>query len=320
MITKLIALIIIFLIPAITFSQECPVKENNELVKKHRIKTISVRLKSFEDWQKYDSVEVIRMEFGEDGRILREKIYELFDATFYSLEYKYAYNNSGQLLSKTGYTVYYPYRKRDSSYLNIVGYKPEIQKWTYEYDDSGKLTFEYKYSNAGDSLPVNSVEYHYNSEGQKNKAIFSLVNMPLSTTSSNRTEFYKYDNSGNLIEINAKMTNMDYNLLQTYKYDSEGNKIKYINQNGKTYNYIYEDNKLMTIEEINKDDSEWRIKKTYSYDELGCKTRQTTTVHSGAEWFEDYECNDKGLLSAEHWYTGKNGKKAFSFITEYTYF
>ena len=297
---------------------------DKKAIDKHHIKSISINFNSISDLKEHDSLEVTRVEFDKNGNITYEKYFRLFDVILYSEEFKYSYNDSGQLVEKIETQKEYPKTKQDSSLLDITGYDPSTTKWTYEYDKKGNLIKEFEFLNDDDENPTLSSIYEYDKKGNRIKGTFKNIRFPEQTSLSNRIELYKYNKNYQLISEKMNWTTSDVSHVVIIKYDEKGNKtfesrIHNDGARGNITKYKYQEGELLTIERYKLGEEEWFSKTTFEYSETGCKLKEITKRASGSEWFETFECNDKGLLESECWYT-KEGEKAFSFETEYEYY
>lgn len=307
-----------------SFSQDCPVVNDKDVIDKYHVKSVSINFNSISDLEEHDSLEVTRVEFDKNGNITYEKYFRLFDVILYSEEFKYSYNDFGQLIEKIEIQKEYPKTKQDSSLLDITGYDPSTTKWTSEYDKKGNLIKEFEFLNADDEHPTLSSIYEYDKKGNRIKGTFKNIRFPEQTSLSNRIELYEYNKNGQLISERMNWTTSNVSHVVTIKYNEKGNKtfesrIHNDGARGNIRKYKYQEDKLMNIERYKVGEEEWFSKTTFEYSETGCKSKGITKRASGSEWFETFECNDKGLLESEYWYT-EEGEKAFSFETEYEYY
>lgn len=321
---KIVLSISILLLFFKSFSQDCPVVNDKEVIAKYHIKSISILVNSISALKEHDSLEVSRVEFDPNGNIIYEKYFRLFDVILYSEEFKYSYNDLGQLVEKIEIQTEYPKTKQDSSILDIVGYEPSTTKWTYEYDKNGNLTKELEFSDVNDENPTLSSIYEYDNEGNKIKGTFKNIRFPDATIISNRIELYRYNKNGQLISERMNWTTSDVSHVVTIKYDEKGNKTfeSRIHDNGERGNimkYKYEEDKLMNIERYKVGEDEWYTRITFEYSQTGCKLKEITKRASGSEWLKTFECNEKGLLESEFSHT-KEGQIAFSFETAYEFY
>lgn len=305
-------------------SQDCPVLNDKEAIGQHHVKSISIKFNSISDLKEHDSLEVVRVEFDENGNITFEKYFRLFDVILYSEEYQYVYSNSGLLVEKIKTQLEYPRTKQDSSYLEIVGYGPSTTKWTYDYDHKNQLVKELEYLDADDKNPTLSTTYGYDKKGNKTKAVFKNINNPQQTSLGNRIELYEYDKNDRLIKVKMNWTTIDVNYVRTVKFNEQGQKVYESlihngGERGNTTRYKYDQDRLSSTEIYMLNEKEWSNKTIFQYSEDGCLSKEISQRSSGAEWIKTFECNDKGLLKSEYWYN-KEGEKAFYFETEYLYY
>ena len=313
-----------------SFSQDCPIVQDQEAIKQYQLESVSIFFNSITDLQKYDSLEVTRVEFDREGKIVYEKYFYLFDVMFYSHEFQYNYNESGQLVEKIETSQDYPQTKRDSSLLNFEDFGPRITREVYEYDDRGRLMKEFIYSRMEDEKPSQSIFYEYDKKGNKVKGTFTLISSPEEVHSFNRVEEYKYNKMGKRIKTKMKGINSDTGYLEKITYNSLGDiieesiiyKANYKDRSGTIRKYSYQGNLLSYMEryQVKKNKSKLYSTTIYEYTGTGCKTKETRKyTHSSKDWVSTFVCNEMGLLRSEYWYN-QQGEKAFSFETEYQFY
>ncbi|WP_338765220.1 hypothetical protein WAF17_01195 [Bernardetia sp. ABR2-2B] len=320
--------ILLFLISTnFAFSQDYPVRNDSSLIKKHRIRSISTIFNSISEAERYDSMEVGKVEFDKNGNILREKYFRLFDVMLYSQEYTYKYDKKGRLIEEIENYKDQPQNKEDSAKLNFLGYTDRTSKLTYKYDKENRLIETLEFLKKEDKEPSLSTKFEYNDKGNKIKAIFKHLNAPQQTSLNNRIENYKYDENNNLIETKMTWTTTETASTTTYLYDSLGNMISEstLHYNGRENKrlFFYENGKLKRRETHNLGNEDYNTKKEYEYSEDGCLIQCKSTYGKNGERQSiiTFDCNKKGILSSEYWYKDSSTKqKAFSFETTYTYF
>ncbi|WP_018344345.1 RHS repeat domain-containing protein [Cytophaga aurantiaca] len=320
---QIILILAILLISFSSFSQEWPDLYNN-VRSKFKFKSISVRVHSIEELKEYDSLEVSRIEYDKNGKVIYQKEFMLFDVMLYSEESKNKFNDKGQLIERIEIKTDYPQTKEDSSLLSFSEMKnPSTKKYTYEYDIKGNLIKVLEFLSAEDKAPALISVYTYNEDGKRIKGVFSHIKFPKQTSSSNRIEMYEYDAKGLLIQVKMNWTTSDVSSLKTIEYDSIGNKvfelIRHNNGSGNVMQYQYHNGRLMSIERFNLGQKKWFSKTLYEYSEAGYKIKEITKNNSGNESMETFEYNKQGLLTKEYWYTD-TGKKSFSFETSYQFY
>lgn len=319
----IIPILSILLISFTSFSQEWPDLYNN-FRSKYKFKVISVRLHSIEELKEYDSLEVSRVEYDKNGKVIYQKEFMLFDVVVYSTESKNKFNDKGQLIERIEIKKDYPQTKEDSSRMDLFGFKnPSTKKYTYEYDIKGNLIKTLEFLNAEDKTPVLSSVYTYNELGKRIKGVFSHIKFPTQASSFNRIERYEYDSKGQLIEVKMNWTTSDVSSQKTIEYDSLGNEVfeltLHYNGSGNVTQYYYHNDRLMSIERFNIGEKKWFSKTLYEYSETGDKIKEITKTNSGHESMETFEYNKQGLLKKEYWYTDA-GNKSFSFETSYQFY
>ena len=316
-----IILVIIFFINLQTvFSQDCPIKNEKQIIQKHKIKVISTKVNGLKE---HKSLEVSRFEFNEKGDILREKSYKLFDVILYSEEYKYLYDSKGKLYQKNEISTNHPKNEKDSSLVGKKGLKPKESKWIYEYNNEGQLIKELHYLKADDISPSLSTEYKYNSEGNKIFAKYQHLKFPEQMSFNNKVEEYQFDSLNRLVETKMNWTTSDVSSVEKTIYNSEGNKTYWSRIHnhgiGDIAKYEYKDGKNISEEKYRLNQTDWHRKTVYEYSTTGLLIREKTKRNTGQESIKSFDYNEKGLLKTEYKY-GKTGKKTYSFVTTYEYF
>ncbi|WP_375560445.1 hypothetical protein ACE193_22570 [Bernardetia sp. OM2101] len=313
------------------FSQDYPVRNDSSLIKKHRIRSITTIFNSISDVERYDSMEVGKVEFDKNGNILREKYFRLFDVMLYSQEYTYKYDKKGRLIEKTEFQKDYPQSDKDKKTLDFLNSmlddSNDTSKLVYKYDTENRLIEILEFLKKEDKEPSLSTKFAYDEKGNKVKAIFKHLNAPQQTSLNNRIENYKYDENNNLIETKMKWTTTETASTTTYVYDSLG---KMISESTLHYNgrenkrlFFYKNGKLKRRETHNLGNEDYNTKKEYEYSEDGCLIQCKSTYGKNGERQSviTFNCNKKGILSSEYWYKDSGTEqKAFSFETTYTYF
>jgi len=301
--------------------------DNRKIIRKNKIKSITVRFESVSDAKKYDSLETFRATFAQDGRVLTRKKVGLFGIVLYTNKYEYTYNKKGLLVQLVKTNVESPQNKEDSSYTNIVGYKPRTTKWTYEYDGRGKLVKEYEFLDKEAPQPLLMTEHEYNKRGYKIKSIYKNLRRPKETSSENRIEYFTYDIKNNLVKKVTNMVTMDYENVTIHTYNKKGRRILSENIAGdmkskpvsKTV-YKYLKKQLIAESFYPPKAKEWTQQELYEYDKNGRRIKITYQSRSPKDnWSKTFTYTKRGLIKTESWLSS-NGKKAFTFHTVYKYY
>ncbi len=258
--------------------------------------------------------------FDEDGRSLSY----LYDSTYYTELYTYAYNDLGNMTRSTyDYSSKYDGENWEEHSVTEYTYDlwglqtkktttvqgsayadgPEIREETLTYDDMGLLIRDETLSSYGSSVS----EYTYDERGNRIKAVSS------SDGSVYNTIEYAYDGEGRVIR--SWSTNADGVMTYSSEYEYAGGLLVKETYTSESYSYVA----TCTYDErgnlLNRhnDTSDWDTDTTYEYDEADRMVKYV--YYDGADLFTStYTYDDQGnLLRTE--YTSPD----YDYVEDYTY-
>ena len=307
-----------------SYAQDYGLILRKDLLVSNHVQSISVKVKSGIELTDIDSLEVAHVEFDQNGRLVYEKYYRLFDIILYSQAYTYTYNSKGQLIEKVEVQVEYPKNHADSSLLQSTGFGPSTKKWYYEYNKKGLLKTELEYLFETDSVPTTRTVYKYDRKEKLIKKQQTNVRYPKKTIYSNSIVKYIYDDYDRLVEEKMHWTTkVDVSSVKSYTFNERGFKVSESMifdhyDRGTITNFEYDKDSVKRIYQIKIDNKEWfkeieiehYIESYKSFENHKEFSKPSTMVH--------FEYDEKQLLKKESWYTDKS-RLRYSFEVNYQF-
>lgn len=303
--------IIVFLIQP-SYSQDYGLILRKDLLESNRVQSISVKVKSGIELTDIDSLEVAHVEFDQNGRLVYEKYYRLFDIILYSQAYTYTYNSKGQLIEKVEVQVEYPKNHADSSLLQSTGFGPSTKKWNYEYNKKGLLKTELEYLFETDSVPTTRTVYTYDWKEKLIKQQQTNVRYPKRTIYSNSVVKYIYDDYDKLVEEKMHWTTKaDVTSEKSYTYNERGFKVSESMifdhfDRGTITNYEYDKDSVKRIYQVKIDEKEWFKEIEIEHYPESYKSWEYHKEFSKPNTMAHFEYDEKRLLKKESWFTDKS--------------
>lgn len=303
------SLIVFFIQPS--YAQEYGLILRKDLLESNRVQSISVKVKSGIELTDIDSLEVAHVEFDQNGRLVYEKYYRLFDIILYSEAYTYTYNSKGQLIEKVEVQVEYPKNHADSSLLQSTGFGPSTRKWYYEYNKKGLLKTELEYLFETDSVPTIRTVYTYDCEEKLIKKQLTNVRYPKRTIYSNSVVKYIYDEHDRLVEEKMHWTTMDVSSVKSYSFNERGFKVSESMifdhfDRGTITNYEYDKDSVKRIYQVKIDEKEWFKEIEIEHYPESYKSWEYHKEFSKPNTMAHFEYDEKRLLKKESWFTDKS--------------
>ena len=217
-------------------------KEGGEKNGKYIIRYKKVERQLLDDDGKIEYVETYKREYDEKGRVVREEEYDWEGV--YSGYTEYRYNSDGILVWEGRYSeegnLYVSMEYDAYGNLVMVDDGESVERYSYEYDDSGKIITKKSYR---DERYTGYSSYEYDSNGKI--SVEKMYDGNGNLKGSNR---YKYDANGyETAEERYNSTNT-LEFASVYEYDEYGNALtwKYYVENY----YLYNDVKFENSEPV----------------------------------------------------------------------
>jgi len=303
--------LIVFLIQP-SYAQDYGLILRKDLLESNRVQSISVKVKSGIELTDIDSLEVAHVEFDQNGRLVYEKYYRLFDIILYSQAYTYTYNSKGQLIEKVEVQVEYPKNHADSSLLQSTGFGPSTKKWNYEYNKKGLLKTELEYLFETDSVPTTRTVYKYDWKEKLIKQQQTNVRYPKRTIYSNSVVKYIYDDYDKLVEEKMHWTTKaDVTSEKSYTYNERGFKVSESMifdhyDRGTITNFEYDKDSVKRIYQVKIDNKEWFKEIEIEHYPESYKSWEYHKEFSKPNTMAHFEYDEKRLLKKESWFTDKS--------------
>ena len=315
--------LIVFLIQP-SYAQDYGLILRKDLLESNHVQSISVKVKSGIELTDIDSLEVAHVEFDQNGRLVYEKYYRLFDIILYSQAYTYTYNSKGQLIEKVEVQVEYPKNHADSSLLQSTGFGPSTKKWNYEYNKKGLLKTELEYLFETDSVPTTRTVYTYDWKEKLIKKQQTNVRYPKRTIYSNSVVKYIYDDFDRLVEEKMHWTTKaDVTSKKSYTYNERGFKVSESMifdhyDRGTITNFEYDKDSVKRIYQVKIDNKEWFKEIEIEHYPESYKSWENHKEFSKPSTMVHFEYDEKHLLKKESWYTDKSQLR-YSFEINYQF-
>ena len=259
-----------------SYCQLVPVRNNNELVIRNKVKTCS---SYYQDLETNETHLIQKLEYDENGVLINEYLLYLWDAISYSYSSNYQYNDGGKVVELLKMQEILNIFPKDADYIDSFGDEPVNENVFFSYNGDGQLVKKEIFVFHSDVLSNTDsanqcIIYEYNND----QLILEQSSSPETRVFNyNYSIKYDYDSMGNLIR-KIREFGIEKPLQQEtrFKYDSAGHVIeKYVIDPSAPHNNLHERyeydtyGRLSKLYEYSREEAEFLLETTYQYNKQG---------------------------------------------------
>jgi len=291
-----ILLIILIILPTITYSQVIKLDENTIL--ENKISKITIEFKAIKSHFDYDSLLIAEHHFNDEGLKTYERfVYPYQDVVATTNQTIYDYKNDTILIKKTITQNAVRLTEKDDRFISFFGIDYDTTIIQFDYLVNGLLETEIEYSNTLQDT-IKKV-YFYNDLKQLIKMIQSNNSHLNELHQDNFIELYYYSTVGLLDSIQHFPSGFNSHSTEFYKYDEDLNLIEKKMVNGFEYMIIANNGKGNNVEIIQNIDIGAIEKNEYENNKL-IKTKRGFYSNKTFDLIENYIYNEKSQLLEEY--------------------
>ena len=303
-------------------AQMARVPQDPLVIKKHRIKSVSVTSKDAVFGAEDKPREIARIAFSPDGKVMN-KTFLYPDIMLYSETFVYKYDKQDRLVQKSKVQQDFPLDQEDSLLVEDKkdsNYIYPATKDTYQYDGNGNLIRVYSFPRNSDR-PTKRKDYFYSEQGNKvMEKSWDMRDSSISPICLDSTRYF-YDDDDRLAMIGTKSVGSDHVSITRMRYDSASRKTAESSFREHhppiEIKYTYQQDYL--VREDHYENFERKYQVFYEYSPTGCLIKEAHVDSAGDKSIIWFECDKRGLIVNEH-HTDRHGKRWISYDTTYEYY